>query len=330
MPLISFIIPVYNRPQEIDELLESVSHQSFKDFEIIIIEDGSTLSSQDIIEHWKSSLSIRYILQENTGPGPARNTGAKDASGDWLVFLDSDCLLPENYAAEVAGKLKNASFDCFGGPDRAHEDFNATQKAIGHAMSSPLTTGGIRGGNKKLDKFYPRSFNLGVRADVFYELRGFSNMRFGEDLDFSMRLIEAGHKTTLLPNAWVWHKRRNTFKSFFKQVFNSGIARINLEVRHPGTTKIVHLLPSFFTLGYPVLLFLSFLHPLFLVLFLLPPLAFFLDALIALKQFMPAILTIPASLTQLFGYGSGFLTAWIKRNILKSKEFKAFEKNFYK
>lgn len=329
MPLISFIIPVYNRPQEIDELLESVSHQSFKDFEIVIVEDGSTLSSQDIIEHWKSSLSIRYILQENTGPGPARNTGARDASGDWLIFLDSDCLLPENYASEVASQLKNASFDCFGGPDRAHEDFNATQKAIGHAMSSPLTTGGIRGGNKKLDKFYPRSFNLGVKTEIFHKIKGFSNMRFGEDLDFSMRLIEAGHQTTLLPDAWVWHKRRNTFRSFFKQVFNSGIARINLESRHPGTTKMVHLLPSLFTIGYPILLILAFFHPLFLILFSLPLLTFFLDALIGTKQFIPAVLAIPASLTQLMGYGSGFLTAWFKRNILKNKEFTAFEENFY-
>jgi glycosyltransferase involved in cell wall biosynthesis len=329
MPLISFIIPVFNRPQEIDELLESLSLQTSKDFEIIIVEDGSSLSSQEIADHWSSFFPIRYIFQQNTGPGPARNNGAGEASGDWLIFLDSDCLLPENYVSVVAEALESSSFDCFGGPDCSHDDFNATQKAIGHAMSSILTTGGIRGGKEKMDKFYPRSFNLGVRTNIFLVLKGFANMRFGEDLDFSMRLIEAGYSTALLPNAWVWHKRRNSFKSFFKQVFNSGIARINLELRHPGTIKAVHILPSLFTIGYPAAILLSFYTPVFLILIALPPLAFFLDSLLTLKQFIPALLSVPAAFTQLGGYGLGFINAWFKRKILKKKEFNAFEENFY-
>jgi glycosyltransferase involved in cell wall biosynthesis len=329
MPLISFVIPVYNRPQEIDELLESFTYQSEKDFEIIIVEDGSTHTSQDIVEHWSSQLPLHYLWQRNTGPGPARNTGTREASGEWVVFLDSDCLLPENYTQIISSALKNAAFDCFGGPDRAHEDFNATQKAIGHAMSSFLTTGGIRGGQEKMDKFYPRSFNLGVRTDVFIKIKGFSGMRFGEDLDFSMRLIESGYTTALLNDAWVWHKRRNNFNSFYKQVFNSGIARINLEARHPGTTKIVHLLPSLFTIGYPLAIIFSFFTPVFLVFVILPLLVFFADAIISLKQIKPALLAVPASLTQLTGYGAGYLNAWFKRKILKNKEFNAFEDSFY-
>jgi glycosyltransferase involved in cell wall biosynthesis len=329
MPLISFVIPVYNRPQEIDELLESLSIQSFRNFEVVIVEDGSSHSSQEIVEHWSSVLTTRYIIQENAGPGPARNTGAKDASGDWLIFLDSDCLLPENYSTKVATVLKEASFDCFGGPDRAHEDFNATQKAIGHAMSSRLTTGGIRGGQEKMDKFYPRSYNLGVRNKVFQKLKGFSNMRFGEDLDFSMRLIESSYKTARLPEAWVWHKRRNTFRSFYKQVFNSGIARINLEARHPGTIKPVHLLPAVFTLGYLAAIVLSLIHPIFIIFVILPPLGFFLDSLIAIRQLQSALLAVPAAFTQLFGYGLGFIYAWFQRKVLKKGEFNAFRDEFY-
>jgi len=329
MPLLSYIIPVYNRPQEIDELLESLSMQTIKDFEIIIVEDGSTLCSEEIINHWTSYLTIRYILQDNTGPGPARNTGALDASGEWLIFLDSDCLVPPHYTSTVMAAIEKAGFDCFGGPDKSHEKFNATQKAIGHAMSSLLTTGGIRGGKEKMDKFYPRSFNLGVRNEVFQKLKGFANMRFGEDLDFSMRLIEAGYTTSLLPDAWVWHKRRNTFPSFFKQVYNSGIARINLNARHPGTIKAVHLLPSLFTIGCPAVILLSFFHPFFLILVILPILAFFTDALITLKQPKPSFLAVPAAFTQLFGYGLGFIYAWFKRHILKKGEFNAFSEGFY-
>jgi glycosyltransferase involved in cell wall biosynthesis len=329
MPLISFIIPVFNRPQEIDELLESISQQTFKDFEVIVVEDGSTLCSEEIVALWSSTLSMRYILQENTGPGPARNNGASESTGQWIVFLDSDCLLPPDYASRVASAIENGTFDCFGGPDRSHEKFNATQKAIGHVMSSTLTTGGIRGKKESMDKFYPRSFNLGVRTEVFSKLSGFSNMRFGEDLDFSMRLIMAGYKTTLVPEAWVWHKRRNTFRSFYKQVYNSGIARINLEARHPGTTKIVHLLPSFFTIAFPVILLLSLLSPIFLFFALFPLFAFFVDALFGLRQFKPALLAAPAAFTQLTGYGLGFINAWFKRKILKKAEFNAFSENFY-
>ncbi|MDK2843106.1 MAG: hypothetical protein PWQ17_2613 [Anaerophaga sp.] len=329
MPLFSFIIPVFNRPREIDELLESFSRQKLKDFEIIIVEDGSTLSSQIIVDDWSETLPIRYILQENAGPGPARNTGAAEAIGQWLVFLDSDCLLPPDYTEKIASLVKDADFDCFGGPDRPHSDFNAIQKAIGHAMSSVVTTGGIRGGKEKADKFYPRSFNLGVRNEVFQAVKGFTNMRFGEDLDFSMRLLEAGYKTALLREAWIWHKRRNNFRSFFKQVFNSGIARINLEERHPGTTKIVHILPSIFVVGFSLSLLLSVFFPFFLFVILVPLFVFFFDALFSLKHLKAAFLAVPAAFIQLFGYGLGFLNAFIKRRLFKRKEYTAFERNFY-
>ncbi len=330
MPLLSFIIPVFNRPQEVDELLESISRQETSNFEVIVVEDGSKMTCEDIVDEWSRGLPVSYLTQSNQGPGPARNTGVGAAKSDWLVFLDSDCLLPPGYTKVVAEALQQPAFHCFGGPDRAHADFNTMQKAIGHAMSSLLTTGGIRGGHKRMDTFYPRSFNLGVRKEIFQELGGFSKMRFGEDLDFSMRLIEQGYQTTLLPGAWVYHKRRNTLRSFYKQVYNSGIARINLEHRHPGTLKTVHLLPSLFTLGYPAVLLLSLLHPLFLILVAIPPLAFFVDALVHTKELNTSLVAVPAAFTQLFGYGLGFINAFVKRRFLKREEFEAFKRNFYK
>jgi glycosyltransferase involved in cell wall biosynthesis len=330
MPFLSFIIPVYNRPQEVAELLDSLSQQTRKNFEVILVEDGSQVPCREAVTQWTNQLAVRYLSQTNQGPGPARNTGAREANGEWLVFLDSDCQLPPNYTEEVTSALKEAPFHCFGGPDRAHIDFNTTQKAIGHAMSSLLTTGGIRGGHQRMDTFYPRSFNLGVQRQVFQVLGGFSQMRFGEDLDFSMRLLEKGYSTHLLPGAWVYHKRRNTLTSFFKQVYNSGIARINLEQIHPGTLKAVHLLPALFALGYPAALLLSFLHPLFLIFVVLPPLAFFTDALTHTRELKTALMAVPASFTQLMGYGLGFLSAFVKRKILKRNEFEAFKKNFYK
>lgn len=328
MPRYSIIIPVYNRPQEIDELLNSLIYIDYIDFEVIIVEDGSYLSSQDICEGYKSNFELSYHFQKNTGPGPARNAGAKMAKGDILVFFDSDCLVPEHYFKEVDQFIDQT--DCYGGPDKAHDSFNNIQKAINYSMTSALTTGGIRGGKKKLDKFYPRSFNLGIKKDVFEKLNGFKKLRFGEDLDFSMRILENGYTTMLIEDAWVFHKRRNNFQSFFKQVHNSGIARINLNFRHPGTIKPVHWMPAIFTLAYPIWLMLSFFIPKIGWLLILPPVLFFIDALIKIREIIPAFLAIITSFTQLIGYGSGFLSAFIKRKLLKKGEFSAFEKNFYK
>jgi len=328
MPKYSVIIPVYNRPQEIDELLHSLLKVNYNDFEVIVIEDGSNLSSIKICKEYKTELHITYLYQENTGPGPARNKGAELASGDILVFFDSDCIIPAEYFNEVEKFID--STDCFGGPDRAHEEFNTIQKAINYSMTSTLTTGGIRGGKKKLDKFYPRSFNLGIKTEVFRKLNGFDKLRFGEDLDFSMRIIENGYKTLLIDEAWVFHKRRNNFKSFFKQVHNSGIARINLEFRHPGTIKIVHWFPTVFTIGYLASLIMTFIFPVFGVFLLVPPFLFFIDSLIQTRQISVSLSAIASSFIQLTGYGSGFINAFIKRKILKRDEFHSYEKNFYK
>src|SRR5690554_88290 len=284
MPLFSIIIPVYNRPDELQELLESIDKQDFRDFEVVVVEDGSVKKSDQLLQTYADKFSTHYLYQENKGPGLARNNGAGCASGRWLLFLDSDCLLPEDFLALVAEEVASEDFDCFGGPDKAHPSFNTIQKAIGYAMSSILTTGGIRGGREKLDKFYPRSYNLGVRKSVFQTLEGFSEMRFGEDLDFSMRLLKKGYSTRLIKEAFVYHKRRNNFKSFFKQVYNSGIARINLEMRHKNTLRLVHTIPSLFVLGHLFVLLISFTNPLYLLSLLMIPLIIFFHALHLTKE----------------------------------------------
>lgn len=330
MPLFSIIIPVYNRPEELQELLESIDKQDFRDFEVVVVEDGSLKKSAQLLQTYADKFSTHYLYQENKGPGLARNNGAGCASGRWLLFLDSDCLLPDNYLRLVAEEVASEDFDCFGGPDKAHPSFNTIQKAIGYAMSSILTTGGIRGGREKLDVFYPRSYNLAVRNSVFHSLGGFSNMRFGEDLDFSMRLLEKGYSTRLIKPAFVYHKRRNNFRSFFKQIYNSGIARINLDIRHPGTLKPVHWLPALFVLGHLALLILAFGNPAWLLLLLVVPLTVFIHARYETGNGKTALWAVPAALTQTFAYGLGFLEAFIARKIMRRKEFRAFSKNFYK
>ena len=246
----SIIVPVFNRPDEVRELLDSLTQQTHKDFEVIIVEDGSKNTCKDVCEQFAGILDLHYFYKENSGPGQSRNYGAEHAQGEWLIVLDSDVVLPEGYLENVELEIHTSlPCDAWGGPDTAHPDFTPVQKAISYSMTSFFTTGGIRGGKAKLDKFFPRSFNMGVRRDVYHELGGFSKMRFGEDIDFSYRIVEAGYKTRLLPSAWVWHKRRTDFRKFFRQVYNSGIARINLTKRHPGTLKLVHLLPTVFTLG---------------------------------------------------------------------------------
>lgn len=351
----SIIIPVYNRPDEVAELLESLCRQSVTNFEVIIVEDGSAVPCEAVAQRYADRLDIHYFVKENGGPGPARNYGVERATGDYVIILDSDVILPPTYLTAVNNRLSQASppqgevgggfslgggLDSFGGPDAAHPDFTPTQKAINYAMTSFFTTGGIRGGKHQLDKkFFPRSFNMGVRREVYNALGGFSKMRFGEDVDFSYRLVEAGYTSALIPEAWVWHKRRANFRQFFKQVHNSGIARINLSKRHPGTLKLVHLLPTVFTLGALGCLLLSLpgflLLSLPLVLLALMPLLLFsavilTDSSVRNGSLQVGLLSVPAAFIQLIGYGTGFLRSWWQRCVLGRDEFEAFKTNFYK
>jgi glycosyltransferase involved in cell wall biosynthesis len=346
----SIIVPVYNRPDEVDELLESLCSQTLTDFEVVIVEDGSQKPCKDVCDKFASILDLHYYNKENSGPGQSRNYGVERAQGEYVIVLDSDVVLPNGFLAAVEKELQEKPAAAWGGPDAAHPSFSPVQKAISYSMTSFFTTGGIRGGKAKLDKFYPRSFNMGIRRDVYMQLGGFSKMRFGEDIDFSYRIVEAGYKPRLFPDAWVWHKRRTDFQKFFRQVFNSGIARINLTKRHPGTMKLVHLLPTVFTLGVIGLLMLfglglcNFLFnadhmtaaigfalcELSLIPIILYSIIIFLDSSIKNKSLWVGLLSIPAAFVQLMGYGLGFIEAWWKRCVLKQDEFTAFEKNFYK
>lgn len=325
----SFIIPVYNRPDEVDELLDSLTRQTFRDFEVVVVEDGSVVPCKDIVDKYADRLSIHYYNKANSGPGQTRNYGVDRANGEYMLILDSDCILPDRYLEAVESELEKQKADAFGGPDRAHESFTDVQKAINYAMTSFFTTGGIRGGKKKLDKFYPRSFNMGVRKDVYQALGGFSKMRFGEDIDFSIRIFKGGYQCRLFPEAWVWHKRRTDLKKFFKQVHNSGIARINLYKKYPESLKLVHMLPALFTLGVVFLLLASLFWGGSLSLLFLFALIVFVDASMQNKSLKIGLLAIAASFIQLTGYGSGFLRAWWKRCVCGKSEFAAFEKNFY-
>ena len=325
----SLIIPVYNRPDEVDELLESLTRQHFQDFEVLVVEDGSSVPCESVVDRYATSLNIHYLKKANSGPGQTRNFGAERSRGEYLLILDSDCVLPPNYLDAIEAELQKEPADAFGGPDRAHESFTPVQKAINYAMTSFFTTGGIRGGKKKMDKFYPRSFNMGIRREVYQDLGGFSKMRFGEDIDFSIRIFKAGYRCRLFPDAWVWHKRRTDWRKFFKQVYNSGIARINLYKKYPESLKLVHILPAVFTLGVCAILLLSLVCPWSLLLLFVFVLVILIDASIQNKSLFIGVLSVIAAFIQLIGYGTGFLSAWWKRCVCKEGEFAAFEKNFY-
>jgi len=328
---LSIIIPVYNRPAETRELLQSLARQTDRDFEVVIVEDGSADPSREVADGFREQLDIGYYFKENSGPGPSRNFGCTKARGDYLVFLDSDCVLPEKYVHTVRESLQDDYADAFGGPDRAHADFTAFQKAINFSMTSFLTTGGIRGGTERMGKFHPRSFNMGFSKKVFEATGGFSSMRFGEDVDLSIRILESGFRTRLIKEAYVYHKRRSSLRQFFKQVFNSGMARIYLCKRHPGTLKLVHALPAFFALGAPVLVLLAFLADWYFVLPLaLHLLALFLSSAWKNRSLSIGLLSVLTSYTQLFAYGTGFLFALFRTGILGRGESSAFERNFYR
>ena len=329
-PKYSVVIPVYNRPDEVDELLQSLCGQTYQNFEVVVVEDGSAIPCKQVVEKYAEMLDVHYFEKPNSGPGQTRNYAAERSRGEYLLILDSDCILPETYLAAVEAELLREPADAFGGPDRAHDSFSDVQKAINYAMTSFFTTGGIRGGKKKMDKFYPRSFNMGVRAEVYKALGGFSAMRFGEDIDFSIRIFKGGYRCRLFPEAWVWHKRRTDLKKFFKQVHNSGIARIDLYKKYPESLKVVHLLPAVFTVGVVLVLLAALICPWSLLLLALFAIIIFMDASICNKSVKIGGLSVIAAFIQLTGYGSGFLRAWWRRCVCGGKSFSAFEKTFYK
>lgn len=330
-PKFSVIIPVYNRPQEVEELLESLSMQKKGVFETIIVEDGSSEKCEEVCKKFASAVPCRYYYKENGGPAEARNFGASKANGQWLLFFDSDCILPEQYMEKAIEGIEKEECQLFGGADRSHPSFTTLQKAIDYSMTSIITTGGIRGNKRSADKFYPRTFNMGIQKKIFEKTGGFSNMRFGEDVDFSYKVKEGGYSSKFISDAWVYHKRRNTIKTFFKQVLNSGIARVHLTRRHPGTLKLVHLLPTAFFIGTIILAILAtsiskwFLVPLGIL-----GLVILIDATIKKGSVKTGIYSIITSFTQLYGYGLGLIMGWWNICILKKEQYAAFVKNFYK
>ncbi|MEP1093609.1 MAG: glycosyltransferase [Cyclobacteriaceae bacterium] len=310
-PKYSVIIPVFNRPNEIDELLESLTHQTYKDFEILVIEDGSTISCQSIVDSYKSSLSVTYFFKENTGQGFSRNFGFERATGEWLIVFDSDCIIPQNYFQEVNDFLELNNLDAYGGPDKAAKDFTLIQRAISYSMTSFFTTGGIRGGKKRLGAFHPRSFNMGIRKEVFDKTKGYILPKKGEDIEFSIRIIENGFKTGLIPEAFVYHKRRTNFTQFFTQLHFFGTARINVFRFYKNELKLVHLFPSLFLIGSLVSLVFYFVIPFLgmvgLMVYVVYAVLILIDAIVRTKNLLVGLLAVVASFVQLIAYGLGLM-----------------------
>lgn len=328
----SFVIPVYNRPDEIEELLNSFLNQNTSlKFEIVIVEDGSDVSSESVVNEFRSRLNIAYFYKENSGPGDSRNYGMRNATGNYFIILDSDCVLPSNYLNEVDASLKTAFVDCFGGPDAAERSFTSLQKAINFSMTSVLTTGGIRGSKHQVGKFQPRSFNMGLSKQAFEASKGFGNIHPGEDPDLSIRLWHLGFETKLIPDAFVYHKRRISWSKFYTQVYKFGLVRPILNSWHPETTKLTYWFPTLFSVGLLVsVIALLFQFKWFLFAYVLYFLLAFLLALVSTKQIGVACLAVWAILVQFFGYGYGFLKSYINIHLLKKDAEQVFPKLFFK
>jgi GT2 family glycosyltransferase len=328
----SFIIPVYNRPDEIQELLQSfVTLKTDVIFEIVIVEDGSTIPSNEVVSLFKDQLNISYYFKENTGPGDSRNFGMRHAQGNYFIVLDSDCMLPKTYLETVIESLNDDYVDCFGGPDAAHESFTNLQKAINFSMTSFITTGGIRGGKNHIDKFQPRSFNMGISKEAFIKSGGFGNIHPGEDPDLSIRLWDLGFKTKLIPEALVYHKRRISWGKFYKQVYKFGLVRPILNSWHPKSKRITYWFPTLFCFGFLVAGILCFFQiKFFAYLYYLYFMLAFIIALITTKNIVVAIYAMMAIVIQFFGYGYGFLKSTIVTEILKKDPKEFFPELFLK
>lgn len=328
----SFIVPVYNRPNEVQELLESLSLQDYdKPFEVVVVEDGSRESSEDIVKKYKDELSITYLKKKNSGPGDSRNYGMKRAHGNYFIVLDSDCIIPRHYLSVVEKSLKNNYVDCFGGPDAAHPTFTPVQKAINYAMTSILTTGGIRGNKRAVGKFQPRSFNMGISRAAFEKTLGYGNIHPGEDPDLTFRIWEAGYDTKFIQDAFVYHKRRIDWSKFYIQVKKFGMVRPILNHWHPSSAKITYWFPTLFCLGFVgamALMSLGVLWP--IVLYVLYFGLLFVHSLVVNKNFKVAGLSLVAVVIQFVGYGYGFLKNSTLMAISNKKPEELFPKLFFK
>ncbi|MCM1355257.1 MAG: glycosyltransferase [Staphylococcus sp.] len=314
-PRFSIIVPVYNRIDEVRDLLDSLREQTLKNFELILVEDGSTEPCRDVAEVDRG-IDVKYFYKENEGRSIARNHGMERAAGDYFIFFDSDCVIPPGYFETLTRELDAHPVDCFGGPDAAHESFTSTQKAINFAMTSFLTTGGIRGGKVSLEKFVPRTFNMGFSRKVYEKVGGFREM-FSEDIDMSTRIREAGFKIELIRPAYVYHKRRVDFRKFLRQVYVFGMSRITLKLLYPGSLKAVHALPALAVIiGLALLLLSIFVSPWFLLPLGLYLVALFISALLSTKSLVIACKALPASVIQICGYGYGFLKAYFIKILL--------------
>lgn len=324
----SIIIPLYNRPKEIDELLDSLVHQQYSPFEVLVIEDGSAHDARAIVESYRDQLDVRYYVKPNEGQGFTRNFGFQRAKGDYFVIFDSDCLIPPDYLTRVSAFLSHTPLDAYGGPDAAHESFSPVQKAISYSMTSPFTTGGIRGNRKHLGVFHPRSFNMGVSRKVWEQIGGFKLTRLGEDIEYSIRIYNAGFKIGLIPDAVVYHKRRTDFKQFYKQLHFFGRARINIYKYFPAELKLVHFFPTVFVLFLCAVLLLNFFNGVMspsssswlsisavlangLLLGYL--LLVFFHACTQVRNIKVALLSVVAAGIQLIAYGLGFIQDLWKR-----------------
>ena len=326
----SLIIPVYNRREEIEELLESLLVQQHDSFEVVVVQDGSTERCDDIIERFQDRLNIQNIYKENSGPGSSRNYGMRKAKGDWFIIFDSDCLIPDHYLQAVDDYLTKQDVDTYGGPDKAHESFTNMQKAIDWAMTSYVTTGGIRGSEKSLDDYQPRSFNMGMKREVFEKVGGYGKIWPGEDPDLSFRIKKAGFSVGFIKDAYVYHKRRIDFRKFGQQVYKFGVVRNILSKWHPGTGKMVYAFPSLFLIGSISSLLLGLIASWYLALpVLLIALIMFVEALFTRKSLVIALLAVPAAFIQLGGYGFGYLKSFIKIRLLGLDEKVAFGSFFF-
>lgn len=312
----SIIIPVYNRPDETEDLLASLAAQTCRNFEVVVVEDGSTVPCREVIEKYAQTIPVKYFFKPNEGRSIARNYGMEHAEGDCFIFFDSDCVIPADYFEKLERMSAEEPFDCFGGPDAADASFTPVQKAINHAMTSFLTTGGIRGGKVRLEKFTPRTFNMGFTREVYARIGGFREM-FSEDIDMSTRIRLAGFSIGLFPELPVYHKRRVDFRKFLHQVYVFGMSRITLKLLYPDSLKAVHLLPALFVIGVVAMVLLAiFCSPWWLLPLGIYLLAIFVAALWSTRSPRIALLAVPASMIQLGGYGCGFIKAFVVKILL--------------
>ncbi len=220
-PVFSIIIPTYNRPAELALCLEALCRLDYprERFEVIVVDDGSKTSLQPSVARFLDQLDVTLLTQANAGPAAARNKGASQAKGEFLAFIDDDCMTSPDWLQKLVNRFAEVPDQAIGGrtlnplPENSYSTASQNLIDAGYAYHNPLPS----------QASFFASNNLTVPAACFHSVGGFDiTFKTSEDRDFCDRWRHQGFQMTYAPEILIYHSHHLNFRTFWRQHFNYG------------------------------------------------------------------------------------------------------------